>query len=289
MTLVELCLGSIANPTWPLTPDQESQLWDALARHRPAAGAAGPHSIASSAIRQAPTGYQGFVLRPMASNAVLPFPMIISWGELSAPWVSIDDEQRIERWLFGTAPDAVKARIGLNYDQLSTRTGVLRRISGLEGRPGREIWCATAPEFEPHRWHAHRLDNNCYSYARDRLNERYPPPNPGGAVSDEWDCPTIQRLIAIDGLVLMHECEEPAECPASGHVIAVCQDHRMNGVSIFHCLRRDRSGFWSHKMSTAGHATHLDDAASAMPTLHDAQFLTSLSICGFFFDPTPAS
>ncbi|MGE3885613.1 MAG: hypothetical protein AB7H81_04230 [Vicinamibacterales bacterium] len=284
MTIVELCIGSADNPWWQLDRGQESELQRVLANAAVVpAGTTVRFSPAPAAIRRARSGYQGMILRPGSADSPLRGPLLVAWDEVAPGFIVSDGGQAIERWLFETAPPELRTRLGLDFAELVERTGELFGLSGLTGPPRPGLACAGAPAFEPHTWFEHSLNNNCYSYARDRLGRRWPPLTPGGGSMPRWTCEILQELLAEDGLGLLSRSDEPAQCPPGGHVIAVCLDHAPGGT--FHCLRRDGTGFWSHKLSTAGFVTHLDDEGKMMPTLHDARFLAPMSLCGFFSTP----
>lgn len=286
MTTVELCLGSGLNPSWQLEPSRESRLVGLLANLPPVAEvAAAAASLSMRAVRQGRSGYQGMILRSDDDGSPFREPVLIAWDEFGDRFVATDGNLQLERFLFDTAPQEIKDSLGLDFETLAVRTGQLFQISGLSGPRGPGIRCATSPPFEPERWFQHRLNNNCYSYALNRLMDRFPPPIPGREARNDWTCAILTDLVQLDGLQLLHPSVEPDQCPTQGHVVAICQDHRANGIAIFHCLRRDSSGFWSHKMSTAGTVTHLDDDGKMMPTLQGAKFLTEMSICGFFATP----
>jgi hypothetical protein len=183
-------------------------------------------------------------------------PLIVFGGmvqDLKNNRAANDSDSRLEDQLVDQfAADEVVFRLAkarkvrdLYKDQRCRRHPPPPVVKGLSGRR----------LYAPASWNgAYINDNNCYSYANDRLfttgSGATPGSGGGDVVPSSWDdCDPVARSLRADGLepIALDDVNEP-QLEHRGWPVALYIGMQVNGVyTDYHFYRQDRSGLWSHK------------------------------------------
>lgn len=100
------------------------------------------------------------------------------------------------------------------------------------------------PEFEPSKWGPDndvQYDNNCYNYACNIRGAYSQPGRASGETFQRFNCEDVNRAVVSDGLTPV-QCN--TTCRKKCHQVALV----MWPDKAFHWYRRDRDGYWSHKL-----------------------------------------
>lgn len=111
-----------------------------------------------------------------------------------------------------------------------------------------------APKFCPGPWNNARYHNNCYSYARNRMNPPVGPPTkpqPGDGSGHKFDnapcgkssCNNIMANARNDGMTDVPK----GGCPKGWHKVLLFVDTDGDAGYDYHWYRQDCDGRWSHK------------------------------------------
>ena len=188
-------------------------------------------------------------------------------------------------------------------------TVALRMITESEGTPPRALALADAldvppqpgssasmrellrvgsvPRFRPARWNDSifdRINNNCYNYGTDVLNDKYGQPGRASGIDPAaLECGLYTPAAVADGLISTGD-EQSVAGVEFGHVVALV----IAPGKDFHWYRRDRNGMWSHKVGTLT-ATNLDSSNRPItdPRTADRRNgrIDYSVFCGFFCVP----
>ena len=196
----------------------------------------------------------------------------------------------VEQMLYESAPDIVVRQLnGMTFADL-IRAGNEVPIDRLEG-PDHHLQCESSPEYQGNTgaWKTHKLDNNCYNYANDKLfTTPFGPAVPGrgndlGSSSNPLTEGSLKSELGADKLERVG-MKLPSACPPDGaHVLAVVLRHHpvTDAVKDFHCIRLDRGGAWSHK-DGIGRVRKIDDAHQPITDLTTARFWWSPTLVGIY-------
>ncbi len=279
---VELRLFSgLRDPAWMLDDDRVTQLTaqfkDLLAAQMVPAFVA-PLARPSS-------GYRGFVVQGRGNLEDQRFRVF--GGRVSNTQAEfVDNDRRIEAWLFRSAPDRVRDALQLSFDQLVEPAPPDKVIAGFED-VGAAVHgpCTGAPPFPfpPGDWATYQAENNCYNYANNVVFTRgcaMP-----GQLSSWSDAAEMRRAATADRLVFCGKAL-PSACdgPPGAHLMAICLRARVGDFQDFHCLRLDASGQWSHK-DGKDPVSDTDGDGQPIVDLRRARFGQAMQLVGLFWSP----
>jgi len=133
------------------------------------------------------------------------------------------------------------------------------------------------PRFDPKAW-GHlddvQYNNNCYNYACDVKGAYAQPGRATGNVFLSYDCAEVSRAVIADGLIPV-ECDQ--NCDRTCHQVALV----IWPEKGFHCYRRDRNGFWSHKWGDMP-PTNLDNGGNLITDPRSANRGPYTVFCGCY-------
>lgn len=262
--------SGIPDPTWELTPDQETELQKKLGQDKEKIFQQSPSSAGM-------LGYRGFEIRSTGDNDIplkaLIFDSIIDVGETDEPNF-IDADSEIEQFLLGTAGDS------LEHDEKDHVSDSIQKNSsgGIASSVG-GITLMAVPPFNPGKWNNDphiKRNNNCYNYANDKITNTFAQPGRGSGQMGPYPptCSTTGAAAQSDG---QKPVSSTASTPAQGHFI---------GLVIwpgrdYHWYRLDSNAMWSHKPGQTS-ARNTDNSGKLISDPQTCDRGPYSQFCGFY-------
>ena len=261
--------SGISDPEWTITrPAEEAQIrrWFAVAEQN--VGGALP--VGRSPI----TGFRGFDVtidgrtrRVYRNRIVLPTPAFNSTSE------TIDDI------LFNTNADVLIRDFNFTPAMMASET--LHAIDGLPTTCDTEDAELGFTSYRPSSWVPSPFNGNtCYNYAANVKTLNFV--RPDGSQRERWTKAELRDALGRDGAgPALTNPPSAALAAPDVHYIAAVLEPIANGRGSFHFFRLDRSGTWSHKVSTDP-VQQIDDQHRKLTNLCQARFRRVYELVGFY-------
>lgn len=123
---------------------------------------------------------------------------------------------------------------------------------------------------------SHQTENNCYNYGNDISTDTFAQPGRGSGKKWSYDtCDDIRASAQRDGLTWIGQ-NLPSDQPTVGHYVALFMWPNVN----FHWIRKDNSGYWSHKPGQTP-VKDTDNSGQKIVDPRKSDFSPWSQFCGF--------
>ncbi|HET9368595.1 MAG TPA: hypothetical protein VFO19_00045 [Vicinamibacterales bacterium] len=268
--------SGLRDPEWEITRPGDVarvQRWFANNAARRGGRPAGRSERDQRAVQPPVTGFRGFDVTMNGRT------MRVYRNNLPSLPAAATSAETIDNILFSTNAEVLAREFGLT--PMMMLSDEVHAIDGLPPTCDTSDLELGSTHYRPSSWMPDPFcDNTCYGYAANVKTESVVTPD--DSQRQNWSKSELRAALADDGAGPATTAVPSArlDSPDVHYMVAVIQP-LVGGRGDFHFLRLDRSGCWSHKVSTDP-VKQVDDQDKKLTNLCQARFRTPFVFVGFF-------